>query len=103
MMVDPAMKMEKVYATTSSTIVPLLMRPKETRKFPNKAFDNFRSNAQQGVGPTVFVGTNGRKYNDKAAASNIANTHLVRLLKGRHLQVFKTPYELICARNDSLR
>lgn len=86
-MVDPAMKMEKVYATTSSTIVPLLMRPKETRKFPNKAFDNFRSNAQQGVGPTVFVGANGRKYNDKAAASNIANTHLVRILKGRHLQM----------------
>ncbi|KAF7888469.1 uncharacterized protein EAF02_003010 [Botrytis sinoallii] len=86
-MVDPAMKMEKVYATTSSTIVPLLMRPKETRKFPTKAFDNFRSDAQKNVGPTIFVGTNGRTYNDKAAASNIANTHLVRILKGRHLQM----------------
>ncbi|TGO47544.1 hypothetical protein BCON_0273g00080 [Botryotinia convoluta] len=86
-MVDPAMKMEKVYATTSSTIVPLLMRPKETRKFPTKAFDNFRSDAQKDVGPTYFVGTNGRTYNDKAAASNIANTHLVRILKGRHLQM----------------
>ncbi|KAF7910876.1 uncharacterized protein EAF01_002385 [Botrytis porri] len=86
-MVDPAMKMEKVYATTSSTIVPLLVRPKETRKFPTKAFENFRSDAQKDVGPTIFVGTNGRTYNDKAAASNIANTHLVRILKGRHLQM----------------
>lgn len=103
MMVDPAMKMEKVYATTSSTIVPLLMRPKETRKFPTKAFGSFRSDAQKNVGPTIFVGTNGRTYNDKAAASNTANTHLVRILKGRHLQVWKIPREPICAGNDSLR
>lgn len=83
---DPATNMSKAYSTTS-TVVPLLAKPQETRKFPTKAFDNFRGNVEQDVKPTIFVGTNGRTYNDKAAASNTANTHLVRILKGRHLQV----------------
>ncbi|KAI9648511.1 hypothetical protein NHQ30_003146 [Ciborinia camelliae] len=83
----PTMNMDKPYSSTSSTVIPLLVKPKQTRKFPIKAFDNFRSDAGQDVAPTVFVGTNGRTYNDKAAASNTANTHLVRTLKGRHLQM----------------
>ncbi|KAJ8058042.1 hypothetical protein OCU04_012903 [Sclerotinia nivalis] len=73
--------------TTSSTVVPLLLKPKETRKFPAKAFENFRSDAEQDVEHAIFVGTDGRTYNDKAAASNTANTHLVRNLRGRHLQM----------------
>ncbi|APA09978.1 hypothetical protein SS1G_05757 [Sclerotinia sclerotiorum 1980 UF-70] len=73
--------------TTSSTVVPLLVKPKETRKFPTKTFDNFRSDAEQDVEHPIYVGTNGRTYNDKAAASNTANTNLVRILRGRHLQM----------------
>ncbi|RAL67939.1 hypothetical protein DID88_008664 [Monilinia fructigena] len=86
-MVGPAMNMGKLYSTTSSTVVPLLTRPKKTRKLPTKAFDNFRSDPGQDVKPAIIVGTDGRTYNDKAAAANTANTHLVRILKGRHLQM----------------
>lgn len=96
-MVGPTMNMGKPYSTTSSTtsstVIPLLTRPKETRKFPTKAFDNFRRDSEQDVKPAVFVGTDGRTYNDKAAASNTANTHLVRILKGRHLQVCSSQHE----------
>ncbi|KAB8304750.1 hypothetical protein EYC80_004104 [Monilinia laxa] len=52
-----------------------------------KAFDNFRGDTGRNVKPAVFAGTDGRTYNDKAAAANTANTHLVRILKGRHLQM----------------
>ncbi|KAF7871561.1 hypothetical protein EAF04_003668 [Stromatinia cepivora] len=87
-MVNPTIGMNKTCSiTTSSTVVPLLVKPKETRKFPTKAFENFRSDAEQDVEHAIFVSTNGRTYNDKAAASNTANTHLVRSLRGRHLQM----------------
>lgn len=94
-MVGPAMVMDKTTSSASSTIVPLLTRPKETRKFLTKAFGNFRSDSEQDIQSTVLVGTDGRTYNDKAAASNTANTHLVRILRGRHLQVCSSQYRVM--------
>ncbi|QSZ29500.1 hypothetical protein DSL72_004014 [Monilinia vaccinii-corymbosi] len=85
----PAMDTGETFSmnSTTSTVVPLLTRPKKTRNLPAKAFDSFRSDARQDVKPTIVVGTDGKMYNDRAAALNIANTHLVRILKGRHLQM----------------
>jgi amino acid transporter len=85
---DGFIKMEntKTYTASTSTVTPLLTRPKGVKSFPTtKAFDSFRSGPSHGHAPAI--GENGRSYNQKAAAWNTANTILVRRLKGRHLQM----------------
>ncbi|KAH7336397.1 amino acid transporter-like protein [Rhexocercosporidium sp. MPI-PUGE-AT-0058] len=85
---DGLLKMEnpKTYTASTSTVTPLLTRPKGVKNFPTtKAFDSFRSGPSHGYAPAI--GENGRTYNQKAAAWNTANTILVRRLKGRHLQM----------------
>ncbi|KAK0109808.1 hypothetical protein ONS95_002480 [Cadophora gregata] len=80
------MENTKTYTASTSTVTPLLTRPKGVKNFPTtKAFDSFRSGPSNGFAPTI--GEDGRTYNPKAAAYNTANTILVRRLKGRHLQM----------------
>jgi len=66
-------------------VLPLLARPKGAKLFSAKAFDNFRSGPTGDFHPAL--GEGGRVFDAKAAAYNTANTHLVRRLKGRHLQM----------------
>ncbi|TVY27589.1 General amino-acid permease [Lachnellula hyalina] len=73
------------YTGSTSTVLPLLARPKGAKLFSAKAFDNFRSGPTGDFHPAL--GEGGRVFDAKAAAYNTANTHLVRRLKGRHLQM----------------
>ena len=85
---DGFIKMDntKTYTASTSTVTPLLTRPKGVKNFPTtKAFDSFRSGPSNGFAPAI--GEDGRSYNPRAAAYNTANTILVRRLKGRHLQM----------------
>merc|ERR1712000_703443 len=85
---DGFIKMDntKTYTASTSTVTPLLTRPKSVKNFPTtKAFDSFRSGPSNGFAPAI--GEDGRSYNPRAAAYNTANTILVRRLKGRHLQM----------------
>jgi amino acid transporter len=76
----------KSYSTTS-TVTPLLTRPKEAMTLP-KVFDSFRRNQTREAPPSaVHFGQYGRSFNAKQAAFNTANTLLVKRLKGRHLQM----------------
>jgi yeast amino acid transporter len=85
---DDYLKMEtvKTYSASTSTVTPLLARPKGVKSFPTtKAFDSFRSGPDRVFAPAL--GEDGRRFNAQAAAWNTANTGLVRRLKGRHLQM----------------
>jgi amino acid transporter len=83
---DFTMQKTKPYSASTSTVAPLLTRPKGIKSLsPPKAFDSFRSGPDHAFAPAL--GENGRQYNAKAAAWNTANTPLVRRLKGRHLQM----------------
>jgi amino acid transporter len=83
---DFTMQKPKGYPGSTSTVTPLLTRPKDTKSFlPSKAFDSFRTGPDRTFAPTQ--GDGGRLYNPKAAAWNTANSPLVRRLKGRHLQM----------------
>jgi amino acid transporter len=83
---DFTMQKTKPYSGSTSTVTPLLTRPKGIKSIsPPKAFDSFRSGPDHAFAPAL--GEHGRQYNAKAAAWNTANTPLVRRLKGRHLQM----------------
>lgn len=83
---DFTMQKTTPYSGSTSTITPLLTRPKGVKSFsPPKAFDSFRSGPDRTFAPAL--GEDGRNFNAKAAAWNTANTPLVRRLKGRHLQM----------------
>jgi amino acid transporter len=76
----------KGYSPSTSTVTPLLARPKGTHAFAaTKAFDSFRQGPTREFAPATS--TEGRNFNAQAAAWNTANTQLVRRLKGRHLQM----------------
>lgn len=80
-----SMEDTKTYSASTSTVTPLLTKPKGVKNFPAKALDSFRSGPARDVAPAL--GKNGRVFNAKAAALNTANTPLVKRLKGRHLQM----------------
>ena len=83
---DFTMQKTKAYSGSTSTITPLLTRPKGVKSFNTpKAFDSFRSGPDRTFAPAL--GENGRLFNAQAAAWNTANTPLVRRLRGRHLQM----------------
>lgn len=80
------MNSPKAYSASSSTVTPLLTKPKGTYNLPTtKAFDSFRSGPARQFAPTH--GEEGRSFNPEAAAWNTAHTPLVRRLRGRHLQM----------------
>ena len=72
-------------AGSTATVTPLLQRPKTAKSISAKAFDGFRPAPERMFAPAH--GADGRHYDTKAAMYNIANTQLVRRLKGRHLQM----------------
>jgi len=79
------MESQKIYSASTSTVSPLLAKPKGVKIFSSRAFDNFRSGPTGDVAPAL--GDHGRVFDAKAAAYNTAHTPLVRRLKGRHLQM----------------
>jgi amino acid transporter len=76
------MEADRTYSASTSTVTPLLARPKGVRSLP-KAFDGFLRNSAYNPDAPV----NGRVFDHKQAAFNTANTALVKKLKGRHLQM----------------
>jgi amino acid transporter len=83
---DFTVQKTKAYSGSTSTITPLLTKPKGVKSFsPPKAFDSFRSGPDRSFAPAL--GDDGRIFNPQAAAWNTANSGLVRRLKGRHLQM----------------
>jgi amino acid transporter len=83
---DFTMQKTKPYSGSTSTITPLLTRPKGVKSWsPPKAFDSFRSGPDRSFAPAL--GEDGHVFNPQAAAWNTANSGLVRRLKGRHLQM----------------
>jgi amino acid transporter len=104
---DPSnMDNSRSYSATSSTVTPLIERPKGVRKLP-KVLDSFRSDPNNEIVTAYDVGKNGfRSFNPKQAAFNTANTPLVRRLKGRHLQMIAIggsigeAYHLFCFLKD---
>jgi len=80
---DPStMETERAYSASTSTVTPLITKPKEVRTLP-QVFDGFRPSSTY----NPDAATNGRNFDAKLAAYNTANTALVRRLKGRHLQM----------------
>jgi len=76
----------KNYSASTSTVTPLLARPKDVKSFATtKAFDSFRKGPDRAFAPAL--GESWRVFNAQAAAWNTANSGLVKKLKGRHLQM----------------
>lgn len=76
------MEAGRTYSASTSTVTPLLTRPKGVKTLP-KAFDGFLRNSAYNPDDPV----KGRVFDAKMAAYNTANTALVRRLRGRHLQM----------------
>lgn len=71
------------YAATTSTVEPLLTKPRGVRTLP-KAFDGF---TRDSTCSSLDGAVSGRTFDAKQAAFNTANSGLQKNLKGRHLQM----------------
>ncbi|KAI9733445.1 MAG: hypothetical protein M1818_007193 [Claussenomyces sp. TS43310] len=77
----------KGYLTSTTTVTPLLTKPRGVKSLPIRALDDFRRDSASSTATAITPVVNGRRYDAKAAAARTVKSPLARRLKGRHLQM----------------